>query len=232
MAERAHLDWFRGRLAASAAIEAKDPAPILAWREERCRAIRFKAELIGLDEVRGWSRDPQGNVRHKTGQFFGVEGVRVESGDLREVASWDQPIYTQPEGGILGLVARETPDSGVQFLLYAKAEPGNVGVLQLSPSVQSTWSNIRRAHGGKLSPMLEVLTAKAGVRIIYRAEHNEEGGRFWRKSNENIIVFVDDESVIASDMTMFCWASLGQIKELALIDNVMSPFVRTIIAPL
>ena len=26
--------------------------------------------------------------------------------------------------------------------------------------------------------------------------------------------------------------SLGQIKELALIDNVMSPFVRTIIAPL
>ena len=53
MAERAHLDWFRERLAASAAIEPKDPAPILAWRDERCRAIRFKAELIGLDEVRG-----------------------------------------------------------------------------------------------------------------------------------------------------------------------------------
>ena len=89
--------------------------------------------MIGLDEVRDWSRDAQGNVRHKTGQFFGVEGVRVESGDLREVASWDQPIYTQPEGGILGLVARETAENGVQFLLYAKAEPGNIGVLQLSP---------------------------------------------------------------------------------------------------
>jgi hypothetical protein len=80
--------------------------------------------------------------------------------------------------------------------------------------------------------MLEVLTAESGVRIIYRAEHNEEGGRFWRKSNENVIAFVDDEAVITSDMTMFYWASLGQIKELALIDNVMSPFVRTIIAPL
>ncbi|MFX6949743.1 NDP-hexose 2,3-dehydratase family protein, partial [Acinetobacter baumannii] len=79
MAERAHLDWFRSRLAASAAIEPTDPTPILAWREERCRAIRFKAELIGLDEVRDWSRDPHGNVRHKTGQFFGVEGVRIES---------------------------------------------------------------------------------------------------------------------------------------------------------
>ena len=232
MSERTHLDWFRGRLAASAAIESKDTAPILAWREERRQAIRFKAELIGLDEVRDWSRDPQGNVRHKTGQFFGVEGVRIESGSLREVASWDQPIYTQPEGGILGLVARETADRGVQFLLYGKAEPGNIGVLQLAPSVQSTWSNIRRAHGGRPSPMLEVLTATSGVRTVYRAEHNEEGGRFWRKSNENVIVFVEDERVIESDLAMFCWASLGQIKELALVDNVLSPFVKTIVAPL
>jgi hypothetical protein len=33
-------------------------------------------------------------------------------------------------------------------------------------------------------------------------------------------------------MTMFCWASLGQIKELVLMDNVVSPFVKTILAPL
>ena len=102
MAERAHLDWFRDRLAASRAIEPRDPAPILAWREERCRAIRFSAQLIGLDDVRDWSRDAKGNVRHKSGQFFGIEGVRIESGELREVASWDQPIYTQLEGGSSG----------------------------------------------------------------------------------------------------------------------------------
>jgi dTDP-4-dehydro-6-deoxy-alpha-D-glucopyranose 2,3-dehydratase len=232
MAERAHLDWFRGRIAKSLTIEPKDPAPILAWRDALRSSIQFKAELIGLDEVRGWSRDPQGNVRHKTGQFFGVEGVRIESGDLREVASWDQPIYTQPEGGILGLVARETTVHGVRFLLQAKAEPGNLGVLQLCPTIQSTWSNIRRAHAGKRPPMVEVLTAEAGVRIVYRAEHNEEGGRFWRKSNENVVAFVDDERVIETDLKMFCWASLSQIKELALMDNVVSPFVKTILAPL
>jgi oxidase EvaA len=232
MAERAHLDWFRQRISASQAIEPKDPAPILAWREQLRHSIRFKADLIGLDEVRGWSRDEHGNVRHKSGQFFGVEGVRIESGDLREVASWDQPIYTQPEGGILGLVARERAESGVEFLLQAKAEPGNLGVLQLCPTIQSTWSNIKRAHAGKRPPMVEVLTAEAGVRIVYRAEHNEEGGRFWRKSNENVIAFVDDEGVVETDMTMFCWSSLSQIKELALMDNVLSPFVKTILLPL
>jgi oxidase EvaA len=232
MAERAHLDWFRERIATSLMIEPKDPAPILVWRDERRASIQFKADLIGLDEVRGWSRDAQGNVRHKTGQFFGVEGVRIEGGDLREVASWDQPIYTQPEGGILGLVARETAEHGVQFLLQAKAEPGNLGVLQLCPTIQSTWSNIRRAHAGKRPLMVEVLTAETGVRIVYRAEHNEEGGRFWRKSNENVIAFVDNEGVIETDLNMFCWTSLSQIKELALMDNIVSPFVKTILAPL
>jgi oxidase EvaA len=232
MAERTHLDWFRERLAASRAIEPKDPAPILGWRERQRLSIQFKADLIGLDDVRGWSRDAHGNVRHKSGQFFGVEGVRIESGDLREVASWDQPIYTQPEGGIPGLIARECAGRGVEFLLQAKAEPGNIGVLQLCPTIQSTWSNIKRAHAGKRPPMVEVLTAETGVRIVYRAEHNEEGGRFWRKSNENIIVFLDDEGVIETDMTMFYWTSLSQIKELVLMDNVVSPFVKTILMPL
>jgi dTDP-4-dehydro-6-deoxy-alpha-D-glucopyranose 2,3-dehydratase len=124
MAERTHLDWFRERLAVSRAIEPKDPAPILAWREQQRNSIRFSAHLIGLDDVRGWSPDEGGNVRHKSGQFFGVEGVRVESGDLREVASWEQPIYTQPEGGILALLTRESATRGVEFLLHAKAEPG------------------------------------------------------------------------------------------------------------
>jgi dTDP-4-dehydro-6-deoxy-alpha-D-glucopyranose 2,3-dehydratase len=232
MAERAHLDWFRERVRQSQAIEPKDPAPILTWRERQRDSIQFKAELIDLDDVSGWSRDKGGNVRHKTGQFFGVEGVRVESGNLREVASWDQPIYTQPEGGILALLARETPIDGVQFLLNGKAEPGNIGVIQFSPTIQSTWSNIRRAHAGRRPPMVEVLTVDKGVRIIYRAEHNEEGGRFWRKSNENIIAFLEDEGVIETDMTMFCWTSLSQIKELALMDNVVSPFVKTILQPL
>ena len=87
------------------------------------------------------------------------------------------------------------------------------------------------------SPLLEAARPflspdEAGVRIVYRAQHNEEGGRFWRKSNENIIAFLDDERVIETDMTMFCWTSLSQIKELALMDNVLSPFVKTILLPL
>jgi len=44
------------------------------------------------------------------------------------------------------------------------------------------------------APVLEVLTA-TGARIVYQAEYNEDGW-FWRKSNENIIAVLDDESAI------------------------------------
>ena len=232
MAERKHLDWFRERLAASRPVEPKDPTPILAWREKHRSSIRFRADLIRLDDVHDWSRDDQSNLQHKSGQFFRIEGARVNSDNLREVTSWDQPIFTQLDGGVLCMVARETAASGVQFLLQAIAECGNIDVLQLGPTIQSTWSNIRRAHAGRQPPMLEVLKAETGVRIVYRANHNEEGGRFWKKSNENVVAFLDDERVIETDMKMFYWASLSQIRELALLDNVLNPFVKTILLPL
>jgi oxidase EvaA len=232
MSERKHLEWFRERLAQSALIENKDPQPVLEWREGIRRGVEFHAELIPLKDVRKWSIDAGGNVRHQSGQFFGVEGVRVRAGSLREINEWDQPIFTQPEGGVLAMVAKEDQGLGVTFLLQAKAEPGNLETIQLVPSLQCTWSNVKRAHQGRNPPLVELLQAQEGVRYVYRAQHNEEGGRFWQKSNENLVLFLDDESVIRTELSMFYWATLSQIKELALIDNVLSPFVKTILAPL
>src|SRR5450755_4309906 len=68
MAERAHLDWFRARLAESRKIEPKDPAPVLSWLESNRNSIQFKSHLIGLNQVRDWSRDEHGNIRHRSGQ--------------------------------------------------------------------------------------------------------------------------------------------------------------------
>jgi len=230
MARTDHLDWFRERLELSRAREARDPQPLLDWREERNGATFFEAELIPLKDVRDWSADADGNIAHKSGQFFGVQGVRIRAGQ-REVGGWDQPIYTQPDGGVLAMIARETEADGVQFLLQGRAEPGNLGPIQLAPSLQCTWSNIRRAHQGKAPPLSELLDAP-DVRTVYSAEHNEEGGRFWRKSNANIVLFIDDPLSLEGRIEAYRWASMSQIKALGLVDNVLSPYVKTILAPL
>jgi len=233
MTDQENIRWLRDRLQASLAVEATDPAELLDWLEARRRDVLFSAELIPLREVADWHQADNGNIYNATGQFFRIEGVRVRSAPgVREIAGWDQPIFTQSEGGVLALLSRETPSRGVEFLLQAKADPGNVGYLQFCPTIQSTWENIRGLKGARRAAFAEYLDASENIRVIYRSKHNAEGSRFWRKSNENMILFVKDAGGLAIDEEAFRWASLSQIKQMILLDNVVGPYVRTVIAPL
>ena len=66
------------------------------------------SKLINFNEVKGWHSDSNGNIHHKSGQFFSLQGVRTEGAAGREVQTWDQPILSQKHGGILAFLARET----------------------------------------------------------------------------------------------------------------------------
>lgn len=229
MADHENIGWLRERLRGSLAIEPSDPADLLDWLERQRRQVPFSAELIALRDVAKWQQDDNGNVRSTTGQFFGVEGVRVRAAaGSSDTSGWDQPILTQSEGGVLALLCRETPRQGVEFLLQAKFEAGNIGYLQFCPTIQSTWESIR----GKRAPFAECLDASENIRMIYKSKHNEEGSRFWRKSNENMILFVQDASRLTINESSYRWASLSQIKQMILLDNVVGPYLRTVVAPL
>src|SRR5260370_39199550 len=143
MADQENIGWLRQRLQASLALEPRDPSELLGWLEARRKDVPFSAELIPLREVANWHQADNGNIYSATGQFFRIEGVRVRSAPgLREISGWDQPILTQSEGGVLALLCRETAERGVEFLLQAKAYPGNVGYLQFCPTSQSTCDDI------------------------------------------------------------------------------------------
>jgi oxidase EvaA len=232
--EAKDIEWFRELLRYSREVEEHDPSLVLEWLAQKRRAPAFEAHLVGLSKLRSWYVDEQtGDVHSKSGAFFSIQGARVtSSGGLREVGSWDQPIFTQKEGGVLALIAKlEGPQ--VLFLLNAKAEPGNIGIFQLSPTVQASWSNLNRAHKGKRPPFAEVILGEVPARLVYESLHNEEGSRFWQKSNRNQIWLVDpSETPLDYDRDSFVWASLSQIKEMALGDNVINPYVKTVIAPL
>ena len=226
------IERFRALLAESAKRESKDPAPVITWLEARRAVTTFSPELIPLAEVRGWARDEAtGNIRHHTGEFFSIEGVRTSAAVTREVSSWDQPILNQKEGGVLGILCRNHHGI-IEFLIQAKAEPGNIGILQLCPTLQSTMSNLKRAHGGKRSPLADMLLDDTLAEVVYQANHNEEGGRFWRKSNTNRLVMARDPDFDDVDHDNFHWCTLGQVKTLMLHENLVSPFVKTILAPL
>jgi oxidase EvaA len=202
---------------------------ILSWRKKLLKQSRIKARLINITQCKDWYFDKNKNLRHKSGQFFKVTGVKVSGAKNREVVSWTQPILDQKHGGVLAFICRLTKENGVEFLVDAKTEAGDDGDIKISPSFQATQSNMNRAHGGKLPRFYDIVIQLKGAKLIYSAAHNEEGARFWKKSNLNVIVKLNnpyDKRVYGQN---YKWASLSQLKKLSLKNNILNPFVKTIL---
>ena len=186
----------------------------------------MRVRKIPVNQLKDWHIKKNGNLFHKSGQFFSVEGVKVENAIERETSNWQQPILNQKHGGILAILSR-TNKGIVEFLLFARKEPGDTSI-KLCPSFSATQSNINRAHGGKKTPLSEfVLNNKKN--IICETIHYEEGARFWKKPNKNVIIDVNYKKSLKIKNPDFIWLNFSQIKKLNFKKGVLNPFVKTIL---
>ena len=204
---------------------------VIDWFNKKREESDMIVEEIGIIDLDKWIVDKNsGNITHDSGGFFEVIGVKVSNTFDREVGKkgWTQPMIGKNPGGILGILMKRI--NGIpHYLLQAKAEPGNIGKLQLSPTLQATTSNLLKAHGGIRPKFSEYFDEPKNVKIIYAKWQSEDGGRFHLKSNYNMIVEVDvDEEFNIPDS--FIWITLYQIKQLLKIENFVGPHIRGIIS--
>ncbi|MFF9912757.1 NDP-hexose 2,3-dehydratase family protein [Streptomyces sp. NPDC013457] len=196
------------------------------WLQGRRKAHHFRVERIPFAELDGWSfQDGTGNLGHRSGRFFTVEGLSVDT-DTGPFPHWQQPIIKQPEVGILGILVKEF-EGVLHFLMQAKMEPGNRNLLQLSPTVQATRSNYTKVHRGADVKYLEHFTDPGRGRVLADVLQSEHGAWFFRKANRNMLVETDEDVPLDED---FCWLTLGQIGELLSRDNVVNMDSRTVLA--
>jgi oxidase EvaA len=204
---------------------------IIEWFNKRREESDMVVEEIGINDLDKWSVDStSGNVKHDSGGFFEMIGVKVSNTFDREVGKkgWTQPMIAKNPGGILGIIMKRI--NGVpHYLLQAKAEPGNIGKLQLSPTLQATTSNLLKAHGGSKPLFAEYFDEENKPKIIYAKWQSEDGGRFHLKSNYNMIVEVNENEELEIPDS-FIWVTLYQIKQLMKIENFVGPHVRGIIS--
>ena len=199
---------------------------ILGWMKSQNEEVVSNIMQIPISELRGWSyRDDR--IRHNSGKFFSIDGIHIRT-NYRNTPEWDQPIINQPEIGFLGFIVKKF-NGVLHFLLQAKIEPGNLNIVQLSPTLQATRSNYTRVHGGKAPTYLEYFNGEKDVLILVDQLQSEQGARFLHKRNRNIIVEVgEDEELEVKEG--YIWASLGQIKELLRYPNVVNMDSRTVIS--
>lgn len=221
--EDAQLDFLVSALSHGNFMQTAD---ILAWLKHQNDEVISTAQQVPLSELKGWGyRDDR--IRHDSGKFFSIDGIHIET-NYRNTPQWDQPIINQPEIGFLGFIVKKC--GGVlHFLMQAKIEPGNLNIVQLSPTLQATRSNYTRVHGGKSPTYLEYFNGEKDVTVLVDQLQSEQGARFLHKRNRNIIVEVGEQEEI-DVKTNFIWVSLGQIKELLRYPNVVNMDSRTVIS--
>ena len=200
---------------------------IKAWIKRRNREVEVKIEKIPFDQMNMWHSDVDGSVHHDSGRFFSIVGIDVRT-DYGSNHHWRQPIINQPEVGYLGILTKEI-DGVLYCLMQAKIEPGNVNCVQISPTLQATKSNYSRVHSGIALNYLEYFVNAKPENIILDQLQSEQGARFLRKRNRNIIIKVDEEVDVKED---YRWMTLGQIKELMHYDNLVNMDTRTVLSGL
>ncbi|MEU7163247.1 NDP-hexose 2,3-dehydratase family protein [Streptomyces morookaense] len=199
---------------------------IRQWLEERARVNEFTTTPVPFAQLDGWRfTDDTGDLVHRSGGFFRIRGLDVSGAD-GPVPHWSQPVIDQPEVGVLGMLAKEI-DGVLCLLVQAKMEPGNINVLQLSPTVQATRSNFLRLHGGAATRYLEYFTEPGRGRVLADVLHSEQGGSFYRKRNRNIIVETDEDVVVHDD---YRWVTVGQLHALLREDNMVNMDARTVLS--
>ena len=220
---------FKNEMKKYSHLENEEIKSIITWRNNLQKKVKTVSQIINLEDCKGWFLDDKSNLYHKSGQFFKVMGVKTSGAKNREVSSWTQPILTQKHGGVLAFISRQTKKRGTEFLVEAKLEPGDDSILRISPSFQATQSNMNRAHGGKLPKFYDIVIQRKGAELIYYTIHNEEGARFWKKSNWNVIVKLKNPNDPRIKGENYKWLSLKQIKKIGLKNSYINPFVKTIL---
>ena len=204
---------------------------IIEWFNKKREESDMIVEEIGVKDLEKWNiQEKTGNLFHDSKGFFEIIGVKVSNTFDREVGKegWTQPMIAKNPGGILGILMKKI--NGIpHYLLQAKAEPGNIGKLQLSPTLQATTSNLLKAHGGKRPLFAEYFDKSNSPKIIYAKWQSEDGGRFHLKSNYNMIVEIEEDKELDIP-DYFIWITLYQIKQLIKIENFVGPHVRGIIS--
>ena len=74
------------------------------------------------------------------------------------------------------------------YLINAKVECGHSDIIELGPSLSS--SNIQNI---KDNTLLDIVNKKKYLSVVFDTLQSEEGGRFYKEENRNMLIEVDQD---------------------------------------
>ena len=186
-------------------------------------AFNLKVFKKDLNTIENWSikRD---KIVHFTKNYFKVIAVDVKI-EGREVNSWTQPMIEPAQNGLCVFICKHI-NNVLHFATQAKVECGSFDILELAPSIQTLICDNKKYSEEQL-PFISYVREKKGE-IIHDSYQSEEGGRFYKEQNRNMIILADDVSENIPEK--FIWMTLYQLNYFTKFSNILNIQARNLIS--
>ena len=195
----------------------------LFWLSELKTKYSIVSRLMPLNRLSQW-RIASNEIVREDRLFFRVVGANITIAN-REVSSWSQPLVQPMQEGICALIMKMF-DGVAFFLVQAKLECGNLDIVELAPTLQCLTGSYKSGN-----PMfLEYVMNAPAEQVIYDCYQSEEGGRFYREQNRNMIIVAKDDFPAEEIPENFHWITLWQLRELLRFNNYLNIQLRSLLA--
>ncbi len=186
-------------------------------------------EKIPLNHVQNWVIKND-TIEHFQKKYFKIIAVEVTI-DNREVISWTQPMVEPAQEGLCAFVCKEI-NGVLHFIVQAKLECGNFDIIEFAPTVQCLTGNFR-TNDNQISdlPFLKYILNAPKKQIIFDTLQSEEGGRFYKEQNRNVLVYAGDEIPILLPEN-YIWMTLNQLQTFIKYNNYINIQARSLLASL
>lgn len=202
---------------------------IISWITNHKSFYDLAVSPVPLKDVSGWVKDEY-SIHHHQQKYFSVRAVNVEIGN-REVVNWTQPIVESAQEGLIAFIAKRI--NGVfHFLVQAKVEAGNFDILELAPTVQCLTGNYRKSENEYDVPYIDYVLNAPPHQIIHRSMQSEEGGRFYREQNLNLVVEATGDFPDTDLPATFTWMTAAQLMEFTRYNNYLNIQARSLLSVL
>lgn len=183
----------------------------------------YDLSAVGLEDQTAWII-LDGALSHSTKGFFQVVGFKNALKPTEE-----KLMLYQPQSALTGLII--LPFEGQLFvLLQARVEPGNTGVIQYGPTIQSTPANYLKLHGGKATSYVHLFTQyNPECQLITHSMQHDLGSKYFQKSKTHHYLLAKDWIETEENMI---WTPMEAILELMEENNFLNADLRSLLSVL
>ncbi len=188
-----------------------------------------QSTIVDVSEILGWQLNHSTlALTHASGGFFTFVGYQQSASPKADSGI----LISQNEIGLLLLFASDSQYSSdsTKLLVCKKFEPGNDPLIQLSPSIQMTYSNIRGMHGASsLNSDQQIIQAADWLSFTLQTEQSDS---FLHKKNINACGYLPKQHQDLVLTPQHTWIDIPSLCSLLLENRKVHIDLRVTLFPL